>query len=514
MTIQSIINNTVKRLKAEGKLLTPDFYAEAFCKEATKAGMNIEDCNHLAKYNDMLNKDLQKDFKNYRINTMHEFVRLLISKINRANQTVCSQTLESQTNLTKRVLQVVSLLHNKEASELARKTIDLLDNAPKPEQLDAFRQSWINFVSTYDDTFLQKLKSLGNVDANDLKKTIENLKDVDFGITNEQVDLEKISKYLISSFVPSIASNMSDKIAKLSQKIVRDPKVLESKGIASEIKSAIALRIALDKQSVKEMLESIDGVLDKLSIRLIDMIEKSDNSNIEIQSIKKELESYTEKSVTNFKLAHQKLFTIAIALEKNTASLSSDLKDHNSDVIAMGEKIKELEQELEAARKESKEDFLTKLYNKRALDQFLEVKEGEFKRYNRNFTVVMFDIDHFKRVNDTFGHEAGDAVLGAFAKILKHESRNVDVIGRFGGEEFMALLSDTDAPGAVVFANKVREHVKRSKFMYKGERIAVTTSAGVGERKFHTSLQDTINAADNFLYLAKNNGRDRVEYQN
>ncbi|MDQ7042355.1 MAG: GGDEF domain-containing protein, partial [Sulfurimonas sp.] len=164
-------------------------------------------------------------------------------------------------------------------------------------------------------------------------------------------------------------------------------------------------------------------------------------------------------------------------------------------------------------KKESKEDFLTKLYNRRAIDDYLEVKEAEFKRYERNFSVIMFDLDKFKNVNDTFGHDAGDAVLVAFAKILKKECRSVDIVGRFGGEEFMAILSDTDTKGGVVFTNKVRKHVEKARFMYQGNRINVTVSSGVAERKKHTSLSATVNSADEYLYVAKTNGRNRVEYK-
>lgn len=511
MTIQTIINNAVKRLKAEGKLLTPDDYTEAFCKEAKIANMNVEDCEHLTKFKEMLNKDLQKELKNYRVNTTHEFVRFLISKVNRSNQSLCADTLESQTHLSKRILQVVEILHNKEAGELARKTIDLLENAPKPEQIDSFRQRWVNFITTYDDTFLHKLKYFGDLDSSDLKKTIESLQEIDYGIENSNIDLEKISKVLVASFGPSIASSVNDTIADLSDKMRKNPKILESDEIEKEIKSAIALRIALDKQAVKEMIESIDDVVDKLSMRLIHMIEKSDDSNADIQAIKKELESYNETSTTNFKLAHKKLFTIALALEKNTATLSNELKQENQEIWSMKKKIQALEDELADVKKESQEDFLTKLYNKRALDEFLKLKEGEFKRYERNFTIVMFDIDHFKQVNDNYGHESGDAILRAFGKVLKKESRNVDIVGRYGGEEFMALLSDTDTKGGVIFANKVREHINKSKFMYKGERVAITVSAGVSERRDHVSFKDTINDADKYLYHAKKNGRNRVE---
>ena len=514
MTIQTIISKAVKRLKLEGKLLTPDFYTEAFCKEAQKANMQLEDCQHLTKFNAMLNKDLQKELKNYNIKTMHEFVRFLISKLNRTNPTQCSDTLESQTLLTKRILQVVTVLHNKEASELAQKTLELLENGAQPEQLDQFRQRWVNFLTTYDDTFLQKLKEYGEIDTSDLQKIIENLHLECVSTEDMQsVNLQKISKLLIASFVPSIASSVNDTIASLSEKIRNNPALLESVSVENEIKSAISLRIALDKETVKEMVESIDGVLDKLSLRLIDMIESSDSSNTEIQKIKKELESYSEESATNFKLAHKKLFTIAVALEENTQLLSKDLKGHNDEVKALSKRVHALEKELEAAKQESKEDFLTKLYNKRALDEFMKMKEGEYKRYGRNFVIVMFDIDYFKKVNDTYGHDAGDAVLSAFAKILKKESRTVDIVGRFGGEEFLALLSETDLQGGVIFAEKVRKHVEKARFVYKGKRIKVTVSAGVTQRSDHISLEATINSADEYLYKAKKEGRNRVEYK-
>ncbi len=514
MTIQTIISKAVKRLKIEGKLLTPDFYAEAFCKEAKKANMQVEDCQHLEKFNKILNKDLQKDLKNYNIKTMNEFVRFLISKLNRTNPTQCSDTLESETLMTKRILQVVTVLHNKEADELAQKTLDLLEHGAQPEQLDQFRQRWVNFLTTYDDTFLQKLKEYGHIDSKDLQKSIESLQLACVSTEESQsVNLQKISRLLVASLVPSIASSVNDTIANLSEKIQNNPVLLENLSVESEIKSAIALRIALDKDTVKEMVESIDGVLDKLSLRLIDMIEQSDNSTLEIQNIKKELKSYTVESVTNFKLAHKRLFTIAVALEENTQLLSKDLKGHSEEVIALSKKVHRLEKELEEAKEESKEDFLTKLYNKRALDEFMKIKEGEYKRYGRNFAIVMFDIDFFKKVNDTYGHEAGDAVLSAFAKILKKGSRTVDIVGRFGGEEFLALLSETDSNGGVIFAEKVRKHVEKTRFVYKGKRIKVTVSAGVSQRSNHISLEAAINSADEYMYKAKKEGRNRVEYK-
>ena len=514
MTVQSIIKKSIKRLELEGKLLTPDFYAEAFCKEAVKAGMSVEDCSHVDKLSKTLNKEFQKELTHYRIKTIQELTRFLISKLNRTSPSQCAEALESQTIFTKRVLQVVEVLHNKEASELAKKSLDLIDSAASSSQIDQFRQLWINFITTYDDTFLEKLRVLGDVDSGDLKKTIQNLhisKNISADSLVNSIDLSRISSLLISSLVPSIASSANDTLAELSDKIRGNPALLDSVSIEEEIKSAIMLRIALDKDSVKDMVESLDGVLDKLSLRLIDMIEKSDHSTVEIQKIKKDLQSYNEEGTVNFKVAHKKLFTIAIALEENTQILSKDLRGHSDEVKVMSRKIRMLEEELENVKQESQEDFLTKLYNRRALDEFMAIKEAEFKRYGHNFSIIMFDLDHFKSINDNYGHDAGDAVLSAFAKILKKEARTEDVIGRFGGEEFMALLSETDTKGGAVFAEKVRKHVEKAKFMYKGQRIDVTVSCGVSQRDKFPSLKDVIKSSDELLYQAKENGRNRVE---
>jgi diguanylate cyclase (GGDEF)-like protein len=515
MTIQTIIKKAIRRLELEGKLLTPDFYAEAFCLEATKAGVQSEDCKKVDKFTKTLNKDLQKDLAHFRIRTMNELSRFLISKLNRTNPTKCADLLESQTKFTKRVLQVITVLHNEEATELSKKSIDLMDNAPTVSQIEQFRQLWVNFITTYDDTFLQELSVLGKIESQNLKKSIENLNlnTAQSSLNANDMDLSKIASLLVSSFVPSIASSVNDKIASLSEKIKNNPQLLESVSIESEIKNTISLRIALDKESVKEMVESLDGVLDKLSLRLIKMIETSDASTADIQKIKHDLESYNNDKTSSFKITHRKLYTIAVALEKNTQILSHDLKSHSNEVSLMAKKLQRMEKELEKVRQESKEDFLTKLYNKRALDELMAIKEAEFERYEHNFSVVMFDLDLFKHVNDIYGHDAGDAVLSAFAKILKKECRAVDVVGRFGGEEFLAILSETNSLGGFIFAEKVRKHVQKAKFMYKGKRIKVTVSGGVSDRKKHVSLQAALNSADEYLYKAKKDGRNQIAYQ-
>jgi len=119
-----------------------------------------------------------------------------------------------------------------------------------------------------------------------------------------------------------------------------------------------------------------------------------------------------------------------------------------------------------------------------------------------------------KKVNDTYGHEAGDAVLSAFAKNLKKREQNSRYCGTFWWRRvFWGLLSETDLKGGVIFAEKVRKHVEKTRFVYKGKRIQVTVSAGVSQRSDHISLEAAINSSDEYLYKAKKEGRNRVEYK-
>ena len=166
--------------------------------------------------------------------------------------------------------------------------------------------------------------------------------------------------------------------------------------------------------------------------------------------------------------------------------------------------------QLEAVKKESKEDFLTKTATKRALIEELERIEEKYKRYGSDYSVCFFDIDHFKKINDTYGHEAGDVILASVGQLLRKYSRQVDFVGRYGGEEFVVLLPEIPLANGINLANKLREILQNAKFMYKDERISVTASCGVSVRSANSSWMLTIEEADKMLYLAKQSGRNRV----
>lgn len=509
MTINQIVRNTVERLKSEGKVWTPDLYAEAFCLEAKKAGVKVEDCQGIDRYTPLMDKKTLDEVKQYRVKTTAELVRFLISKMSRLNPSEATILVEVLSALTTTMAMSVKTLHNRDATALAKKTITLIESQAGKTQIDLLKQAWDNFLTVYDDSFLEKLSDYGEVDSGNLKKTIEGLR-VDS--SSEQTgDLTRIAQLLVMGLSPSIAPKLDDTTTDLTQKLQENPDYVSHKTFEKEIKAAIAMRIALDKQSVEEMVKALDELLGKLSVQLIELIERSENSTTEIREVKKDLEALESDKPKDFKTAHKRLYSIATALEEKVEILSHDLRSHNAKVTEMGQKIVTLESQLAAATQASREDFLTKLLNKRALEEALEIKEAEYERHGRNFCVAMLDLDFFKSVNDTYGHEAGDAVLKAFAQILKEEARVNDTVGRFGGEEFLAVLGDTDLSGAKTFGEKVRAHVQEAHFMYQGQRIMVTVSIGIARRKDYPSLDTLKVGADERLYEAKHKGRNRVE---
>lgn len=152
-------------------------------------------------------------------------------------------------------------------------------------------------------------------------------------------------------------------------------------------------------------------------------------------------------------------------------------------------------------------DGLTQLYNRTKMDMELQKLEGIYKRYGRVFSVIMIDIDYFKSVNDTFGHQVGDSVLKQFAKILKENIRNTDFIGRWGGEEFLIVCPETSEENATTLALNLRKQIEETLFEKVGHK---TMSVGVAQIKDEIDLDNLISNADNAMYFAKENGRNKV----
>ncbi|MFO8073484.1 MAG: GGDEF domain-containing protein [Polyangia bacterium] len=156
-------------------------------------------------------------------------------------------------------------------------------------------------------------------------------------------------------------------------------------------------------------------------------------------------------------------------------------------------------------------DGLTGVFNKRYFLEALEREMSRSQRYDRPLSVLMFDIDHFKPVNDTYGHLAGDYVLQALARVISTRARREEIFARFGGEEFVILLPETEKEGAMELAEQLRRRVADYDFVFEGEEIPITMSVGVATvRGEGFSESELIKLADDKLYEAKKAGRNCI----
>jgi diguanylate cyclase (GGDEF)-like protein len=157
-------------------------------------------------------------------------------------------------------------------------------------------------------------------------------------------------------------------------------------------------------------------------------------------------------------------------------------------------------------------DPLTGLHNRRHLDARLRAELAFATRHEAPLSVLIIDVDHFKKINDTMGHGAGDAALRALGERLQKSVRTEDVVARYGGEEFAVIARGIKAAGALLLAERVRETVARMRVAYEAHTIAFTISVGVAtmdqNRKF-AAVEALLKAADDALYAAKKSGRNR-----
>lgn len=156
-------------------------------------------------------------------------------------------------------------------------------------------------------------------------------------------------------------------------------------------------------------------------------------------------------------------------------------------------------------------DSLTRLYNRRYVFNIFRDELKKYRRYSDPFSVMLIDADHFKQINDQFGHSAGDAALKAIADACNKSVRDTDVVGRFGGEEFIVLLPHTRATDAAIVAERIRQTMLESDVYWQGQRLDVKLSLGVAEAGVHADgFDELIAAADRALYAAKDSGRNRT----
>lgn len=223
---------------------------------------------------------------------------------------------------------------------------------------------------------------------------------------------------------------------------------------------------------------------------------------------------------------HVNRFTKTLT-EEVAEQVGSDVR--SSLMLAIAELInsnRKLEGELHSARREienqrarlaevqreARIDPLTRIANRRFFSERLDSMHARFERGNDGYAIAVLDLDHFKDLNDTYGHAAGDAALRVFARILEDCIRKYDLPARIGGEEFAVLLDSAGRAEAMIVAERIRARTASAKVHYRGQEIHFTTSAGIAVARDGELADAVMHRADTALYDAKNAGRDRVGY--
>jgi diguanylate cyclase (GGDEF)-like protein len=195
---------------------------------------------------------------------------------------------------------------------------------------------------------------------------------------------------------------------------------------------------------------------------------------------------------------------------------------HSGELVArveVGRRIVELHREVQAKNRLLEEmaltDSLTGLLNRRAVDVWASRQLSAAARHHFPFWVVMTDLDFFKKVNDTYGHDAGDTVLKAFADILKTHSRQSDICARLGGEEFLLMMTHADKEGMKIAVERIREQFENASITFEDKTITATASFGIagflGSKP--PDWNTLVTRADTALYTAKHKGRNRIEFE-
>lgn len=240
----------------------------------------------------------------------------------------------------------------------------------------------------------------------------------------------------------------------------------------------------------------------------------SDTVTNQVENIKKNMSGDT--NITQLKSDVTECLSV-IHSALNDFSKSRTYSDSvNDELLFLMERVKTMESEseqtkklLEEERRRATHDSLTELPNREAYNERAYAELQRFKRYGRPLTLAVCDIDFFKRVNDTYGHQAGDKVLKLISSVVASRLRSVDFVGRYGGEEFIILMPETDINSAYGVLDKIRASIAKTPFHFKDEPLQITLSFGLASFQENDTIEDVFTRADEALYGAKSAGRNQ-----
>jgi len=324
-------------------------------------------------------------------------------------------------------------------------------------------------------------------------------------------NVNTLAELFQKSITPSISIDIDEDLQKFSVKIGNSPALLFEEDIQKEMQKFITKRFEADKSVVKQKTSDIAKLLTLMGQYFNDAVHSSGMGSQEVSNIKSQIQSIdVNDGGKDLSELQSQLIDAALSIENEMSSVGEKFNSGRSEVESLEQKIKQLEEELDRTKEESVKDHLTGLLTRRAYEESVKSIENQFIRNNTQYAVVFFDLDHFKKINDDFGHHAGDIILSTFAKVLDKNTRDLDIVGRYGGEEFVAIIHFNLKRELLKYLKRIKSIINENEFLYKKDKIRVTFSAGVAIRNDHNSYDSTIQKADVLLYEAKEGGRNRI----
>ncbi len=325
-------------------------------------------------------------------------------------------------------------------------------------------------------------------------------------------NIQCLSNLMKKSLLPSICPAIDEKIERLFFKIEENNNLLFDDNIQDKIENFINKRFERDKQIVIEKTSDISKLVLLMQEYLNEAILSNGMGSKNIFDIKEKIAATNINKnglETLIKLQNELLNAVSY-IEKEMNNVTNKLQSGKTKVQELEEKVKKLEDELTRTKSENRQDHLTGLLTRKAFSEEVIKIEKKYTKIKNQYAIVFFDLDYFKKLNDTYGHECGDVILSTFGKILNKSVKKYDIVGRYGGEEFVAIIHFNLNKELLEFLKKIKTIVTENRFKYQDKRIKVTFSAGVAIRSNYENYENTLQKADTLLYQAKENGRNKI----
>jgi len=342
------------------------------------------------------------------------------------------------------------------------------------------------------------------------------LSHIEFSFENfmSNEDLRGLINIVRDTLHPSLGTAINDEIDLFTKNIEKNPTQLLKQDIQNKVHELFEIRCNLDKKVMTSKTKQLTKMLNSVALEFTNTLQVTNSSNEKVLEIRKNIENLNTASINDQDVENIKtqMINVTKTFEAETSKFSSNLEKNSTTINQMTKRIEQLEKNLKDAKQDSITDFMTGLMTRRGFDQYIEKLENNFTNNNEEYSAVFFDIDHFKKVNDTYGHDAGDTILTTFAKLLQIEIGKTGEVFRFGGEEFVSIFPKKDALQSLEIAEKIRKRVELSNFIHEDLKLKITFSAGIAQRSVQGDVDTLINCADALLYKAKQNGRNQVVY--